>query len=332
MICNVDGWIWGGEDAETSMKKTLISMTKRTRRGSALVAVFFMIAILGMVMYAGAKALDADSQHTQMMRGRVLAKRFAQMGIELGRHPVMKEGDPLLYHQAPNGGGFAVTLVSEEARLNINVILQGSDTSLLRRLFTRWGLEAQQTSMLIDALKDWVDADDKTSLNGAERRDYEKAGFKGMPFNRPFRDLDEMLLVFGMAELDYLRPDWREWFTVFGNGRVDVNDARPELISLLADVPLERVQPVLTFRAGQDGVLRTMDDQKLTSVPQLAQMLGVFHPKIVAYLNQWVQFQGPVRRIESIGRFGDVSRKFVLITQNQSALWRGEIPSYGKGS
>ncbi len=313
------------------MKRTIPSLPQRARRGSALVAVFFMIAILGMVMYAGAKALDSDTQHSRLTRARVLAKRYAQMGIEVGRHPVIKEGDPLLYHRAPDGGGFEVTLVSEEARLNINVLLQSGDPALLRRLFTRWGLEAQRASMLIDALMDWVDADDKTRLNGAERRDYEKAGFRNLPFNRPFKDLDEMMLVFGMEELDYLRPDWREWFTVFGNGKVDVNDARPELISLLADVPLERVAPVTAFRAGKDGILRTLDDQKMTSVPQLAQMLGVFHPKIVAHLEQWVQFQGPVRRIESVGTLGGLSRKFILITQNQSALWRGELPSHGQG-
>jgi type II secretory pathway component PulK len=297
-----------------------------------LVAVFFMIAILGMVMYAGAKALDADTQHSRLTRSRVLAKRYAQMGIELGKHPQMKDGDPLLWHSAPDGGGFEVKLVSEEARLNINVILQSGDTTLLKRLFLRWGLEAQQTSMMIDALKDWVDADDKTNLNGAEKRDYEKAGFKGMPFNRPFKDLDEMMLVFGMAEVDFVMPDWREWFTIYGAGKVDVNDARPELIALLADVPLERVAPVTTFRAGIDGILRTPDDQKMTSVPQLAQMLGVYQPRMVAQLTQWVQFQGPIRRIESIGSMGGLRRKFVLITQNQEALWRGEIPSHGKGT
>lgn len=314
------------------MKLTSLQRLQRARRGSALVAVFFMIAILGMVMYAGAKALDADAQHSRLTRARVLAKRYAQMGIELGKHPQMKDGDPLLWHSAPDGGGFEVKLVSEEARLNINVILQSGDTTLLRRLFGRWGLDAQQTSMMIDALKDWVDADDKTSLNGAEKRDYEKAGFKGMPFNRPFKDLDEMMLVFGMAEVDVIRPDWREWFTIYGNGKVDVNDASTELIALVADVPLERVAPVTKFRAGVDGVRRTLDDQKLTSVPQLAQMLGIYQPKVVEQLSQWVQFQGPIRRIESIGSMGGLSRKFVLITQNQSALWRGEIPSHGKGT
>lgn len=314
------------------MKKTRLSPLTHTQRGSALVAVFWMIAVLGMVMYAGAKALEADSRHAQLMRGRMLAKRYAQMGIEVGRHPVIREGDPLLRHDSPDGGGFEVTLVAEEARLNINVLLQSGDTILLRRLFNRWGLQPEQISALLDALKDWVDPDDHTSLNGAERREYENLGLKGMPFNRPLNDLDEMMLVLGMAELDAMRPDWREWFTVFGDGRVDVNDARSELISLLADVPMERVAPITVFRAGADGVRGTQDDQRLQSVPQLAQMLGVYQPRVVEHLNRWTQFQGPIRRIESVGRLGGLRRKFVLITQNQAALWRGELPSYGQGS
>ena len=314
------------------MKRTHSSLKRRAERGSALVTVFFMIAVLGMVMFAGAKALDADAEHARMTRGRILAKRYAQMGLEVGRHPVIKDGDPLLYYGSPDGGGYQVTLASEEARLNINFILQSGDTSLLRRLLTRWGLEPQQASMLIDALKDWVDSDDKTSLNGAERRDYEKAGFRGMPFNRPFRELDEMMLVFGMPELGSLRPDCDGRLTLFGGGKVDVKDARPELISLLGDVPLDRVAPVLKYRSGQDGVLKTIDDQKLTSVPQLAQLLGVYHTHVVEQLNRWVQFQGPIRRIESTGRLGGVQRKLVLITQNQAALWRGEIPIHGQGT
>jgi general secretion pathway protein K len=314
------------------MRVTRGAAGERGRRGSALVAVFFMIAILGMVMYAGAKALEADAGHSRLTRARVLAKRYAQAGIELGRHPQMRDGDPLLWYSGPDGGGFQVTLLSEEARLNINTLLLSGDNTLLKRLFARWGLAPEQVSMLVDALRDWVDADDKTGLNGAEKRDYEKAGFRGMPFNRPFREVEEMMMVFGMTELDAMRPDWREWFTVYGGGKVDVNDARAELISVLADVPVERVGPVMTFRAGVDGAPRTQDDQKLTSVPQLAQMLGIYHPKAVEQLNQWVQFQGPVRRIESVGTMGGLSRKFVLITQNQGALWRGEIPSHGKGT
>ena len=150
-----------------------------------------------------------------------------------------------------------------------------------------------------------------------------------MPFNRPFSQVDDMLLVRGMGVLEQARPDWREWFTVFGNGMIDVNDARPELIALIGEVPMERVGPLLTFRAGPDGVRHTDDDGRLNSVPQFAQMLGIFQPSIVERLTTWIQFSGPIRRIESTGFMGGVRRRLVLITQSDAALWRGEIPAHG---
>ncbi len=305
---------------------------RKRQQGSALIAVFWMIAILGMVVFAGAKALDSDTRQTRQIRGRTYAKRLAQMGIEVGRHPSIQPGDPLLHHAGADGGGFEVKLVSEEARLNINVLLQSGDKILLPRLFTAWGLKSEAVAALHDALKDWVDADDHTSFQGAETRDYEKAGLTGMPFNKPFKDVDEMLLVRGMDRLNTLRPDWREWFTVHGDGRVDVNDARADLIALLANVPVERVAPLLTLRAGVDGALGTRDDVRLTSAVQVAQLLGVFQPGIVEQLTRWVQFAGPIRRIESTGEFGGIRRRLVLILQNQQALWRGELPSYGQDS
>ena len=300
------------------------------QRGSALIVVFWMIAVLGMVMFAGAKALQADTQYTRMMRGRIFAKRYAEMGLEVARHPAIKEDDPLLHFSANDGGGYNVKLVAEEARLNANHLIQTGDKVLLPRLFTSWGFKAEFVSALCDALKDWVDADGNVSLNGAEKRDYEKRGFEGMPFNRPFKEVEEMLHVRGMDIVNIERPDWREWFTVFGDGRVDVNDARPELIALLADVPMERLQPLLKLRAGRDGALHTQDDVRLNSVPQVAQLLGIFQPQTVAQLTQWIQFAGPIRRIECVGTLGPLHRKLILITQDGRAVWRGEIPAHGK--
>lgn len=295
-----------------------------------MIAVFWMIAVLGLVIYAGAKALEADASYSRQMRGRTYAKRLAHMGLEIGRHPGLPVHDPLLFYTNEDGGSYAVRIVAEEARLNINVLLQMDDRVLLPRLFAAWGLKPEFAAGLRDALKDWVDADSHVGLNGAEARDYEKAGLEGMPFNRPFQSVEEMLLVRGMGEVEAVRPDWREWFTVFGDGRVDVNDARAELIALLANVPVERVQPLLTLRAGPDGAAGTQDDVKLSTVPQVAQLLGAFQPQVVEQLTRWIQFNGPIRRIESTGRFGDIGRRWVLITQNQKALWRGEIPTHGQ--
>jgi hypothetical protein len=238
----------------------------------------------------------------------------------------MELHDPLLSGYGESGGSYQVNITTEEARFNINTLLLNSDRSILKRVFTHWGVKPEAASALVDALKDWVDVDSSVSLNGAEKRDYEKVGFQDVPFNRPFKDLDEVLLVRGMDQLSAARPDWREWFTVYGDGRIDINEARSEFIQVLANVPPERLQQFDRFRAGPDGGRGTIDDGRLSSAVQLAQRLGVFQPKIVQELQQWVQFQGPIRRIESTGRFNDLSRKIVLITQNNQTLWRGEVP------
>lgn len=302
--------------------------TRQTQRGSALIAVFWLIAILSMIMLVGVRMLETDTKINRVNRARIYAQRFAETGLAIGRHPMITLDDPLLHHRGDNGGGYDVTIRSEEARLNINILLLSSDRTLLKRLFTSWGMNADDAPALVDALKDWVDADDLISLNGAEKREYEKEGFDGMPFNRPFKDLDEMSLVRGMDKLAELRPDWRDWLTVHGDGHVDVNDARPEIIALLADVPIERVAPLLEFRRGPDGAQDTMDDRRISSVPQLAQLLGAYQPNVVQQLTQWVRFDGIIRRIESVGKMGGINRRLVLITQANQVLWRGEVPDH----
>jgi hypothetical protein len=294
-------------------------------RGSSIMAVFWMIAVLGMILFAASKLLKSDTDTARLFRDRAFAKRFAEKGLEIGRHPRIELYDPLLSGSGEGGGSYQVKLTTEEARFNINTLLLTSDGAILKRIFTHWGLKPDYTAALVDALKDWVDTDDLISLNGAEKRQYEKSGLKNIPFNRPFKDLDEVLLVRGMDVIQSARPDWREWFTVYGDGRIDINEARTDFVSALTNLPMDRMGPFDRFRAGPDGGRGTLDDGKLSSAVQLAQMLGVFQPKIVQELQQWVQFQGPIRRIESTGRFNELSRKFILITQNNQTLWRGEI-------
>jgi general secretion pathway protein K len=300
---------------------SVTSLRRKTEHGSALIAVFWMIAVLGMVMFASAKMLEDDTRSARLMRDRAFAKRNAEKGLELGRHPRMELYDPLL-----QGDGYSVTVTTEEARFNINALLLSSDRLILKRIFNKWGFKPEFSAQVIDAMKDWVDADSNVSLNGAEKREYEKHELQDLPFNKPFKDLDEILLVRDFHIVNAMYPGWRDWFTVHGDGKLDVNEARSEFIAVLADVPQERMKALDVFRAGRDGARGTLDDGKLNSAIQVAQMLTVFQPKIVQELQQWVQFQGPIRRIESVGSHNELSRKLVLITQNHQTLWRGEIP------
>jgi type II secretory pathway component PulK len=296
------------------------------KRGSALIAVFWMIAVMGMVIFSATKLLHADTSAARIMRDRAQAKRFAETGLEIGRHPRMEQYDQLLMHDNGEGGSYNVVITTEEARFNINALLLNSDREILKRIFLSWDYKPEFVSKLVDALKDWVDADDKVELNGAEKREYQKLGFDKLPFNQPFKDLDEMLLVRGMEIVNATHPGWREWFTVYGDGRIDMNEARPEVIAVLANVPMKQLTPLLTLRNGKDGTHHTMDDGRLSSAAEVAQLLGAYQPKTLQELLQWTQFQGPIRRIESTGTYNTVSRKLVLITQNNQTLWRGEMP------
>ena len=301
--------------------------SRQTQRGSALIAVFWLIAMMGMIVFVGVRVLETDTRVARTNRARIYAKQQAETGLAIGRHPKVGLDEPLLHGTDGNGNGYDVTLRSEEARFNINVLVGEPGHGMLKRMLTAWQMPADEAAALADALKDWVDADELVSLNGAEKRDYEREGFDSFPFNREFKNLDEMAFVRGMERLQEIKPDWRDFFTVLGDGRVDVNDARPEIIALLANVPVERVEPVMQLRRGRDGVLDTMDDMRLTSVPQLAQLLGAFQPAVVNQLSTWVRFDGAIRRIESIGRMGGFSRRLVLITQGDAVLWRGELPT-----
>lgn len=301
--------------------------SRQAQRGSALIAVFWLIAMMGMIVFVGVRVLETDTNVARTNRARIYAMRQAETGLAIGRHPKVGVDEPLLHGKDENGNGYDVTIRSEEARFNINILVGEPGHGMLKRILAAWGMPADEAAALADALKDWVDADELVSLNGAEKRDYEREGFDSFPFNREFKNLDEMAFVRGMERLREIKPDWRDFFTVLGDGRVDVNDARPEIIALLANVPVERVEPVMQLRRGRDGVLDTMDDMRLTTVPQLAQLLGAFQPAVVNQLSTWVRFDGAIRRIESVGRMGAFSRRLVLITQGDTVLWRGELPA-----
>ena len=74
-------------------------------------AVFWMIAVLGMVLFAATKMLHADTSGARVTRDRMFAKRFAEMGLEVGRHPGIELYDPLLSYSGENGGSFQVQII-----------------------------------------------------------------------------------------------------------------------------------------------------------------------------------------------------------------------------
>ncbi len=296
---------------------------KNNQRGSSLVATFWLIATLGMVIFGATKFISVDGKLLAARKGMAFARAQAESGLAIGAHPNTRRGDELLNREFDDGGAYAVTLSTEESRLNINEVLKRNESATLARLFQIWGLSPQDASALADGIKDWVDADDLASLNGAERGAYPNPA---MPFNRPFRSLDEVALVRGMDVLERVRPNWRDAFSMWAKDKLDVNTADADVIAAVTSIDLGAAEIFINVRAGADAIAGTFDDRRFITAPEALAAMNVA-PQLMASLDAALTTEGKTRRVESAGKFGDYRKKLVLISRGASTLWRGEMPT-----
>lgn len=285
-------------------------------RGAALLAVILLIGILAMAAMATLRVVSFDIEIATSKIHGSRAKQVAEMGIAVGSNPAVKRDDPLLhYFNEETGERYDVRIVSEGGRFNINRIILREDKGLLRSIFVDWGLDLDSASAVADALADWVDADDEAALNGAEKEWYEKQGRINQPFNRPFYNLDEMRLVRGMDVVERHRPNWRDWFTIFSSGGLDVNDADAELIAAAAEINVDQAKVIPETVRGPDGIRDTDDDNPFQDVSSALALLGIGDREDIA-----ARFgsNDTTVRIESIGTAEGARRRINVILRNRT--------------
>ena len=287
------------------------------RRGSALIAVLWLIGILAMAAVATLQMVGLDVKVVHSNIAGFRARQLAEAGIAVGANPAVKRDDPILNQEFDYGEGFHVRIASEAGRFNINSLLLRGDKPLLRSIFMDWGLDMDQADAVVDALSDWVDGDDFVSLNGAEKDWYEERGRINQPFNRPFYSLDEMSLVAGMGEVEKIHPGWRDWFTVWSGGALDVNEAEPELIAAAAEVSVDDAAALVETVLGPDQIRDTEDDARFKNLEEVLAILGVpemMRPIVAPRLT----VNDTTVRIESIGYTPGARHKITLVLRNRT--------------
>ena len=314
--------------------------------------VIWLVAMLSLIIYSTVRIVAHDMDLTIAQKQGFRARQLAEMGINIAMNPVVKEFDTALlnmtWETAPallqEGETLQVRIRGEGGRFNMNRILQTEDRVLLERLFQFWGLANDDADTLIDRMQDWIDTNDETRLKGMEREDYEELGFIGYPFNRPFYSLDELLLVPGFDVLAANAPDWRDYFTIYSTGGLDLNEAEPKVIAaaMLASSPtadplddfprfLEEAQEfVQDFRWGPDGVEDTQDDQQLQDINSALAMLNIVDTDGMA--QQRFTLNDQTVHIESVATVGEYRKRVVLIVRGRNAtpqiLTREEVPLF----
>jgi hypothetical protein len=120
-----------------------------------------------------------------------------------------------------------------------------------------------------------------------------------------------MSLVRGMELVEQANPDWRNWFSVLASGKLDVNEARPEVITTITGVSMTTAQNLQRNRLGPDGIRSTQDDMRL-DMPSALVMLGIPTNSPLANI---ISVDSPTQRIVVRVRVGDLEREVSAVVQ-----------------
>lgn len=294
---------------------------KGSQNGFALIAVIWVVGFLSMILSVTIMLLQIDSESTISDEHSFRAWLQAHKGLSYASHPDIERGDEaLIYEPADLDEGYNVVIRSEASRINLNYVIRRRDKLLLKNLFNHWLDDDEKATELADAMVDWVDKDDVVNLNGAENEWYEAQGFEGRPFNRNFQSLEEVRLVKGFNEVEALDPNWKEWFTLYSEGAIDIHEAGAEVLSVVAETELDNAEEFVQNIKGEDDLLGTTDDVRHASVALALDSLESEQINRRLILNRFI-LQGATLRVESEGRSGDFRNKIQAVIRR-----RGDVP------
>ena len=266
-------------------------------------------AVIGLVSHLS-RGLDESIYAEKEFRARLLLQSARTLAV----HPDIEWGDPLLHQWVSSASSYEVTMTTEGTRLGINQLAtSAAQRQFAQRLFEKWGMDAWQAEVLTESIADWIDPGDRPRSHGAERDYYAALGRPDLPYNRPLDDIEDVMMIRGSEELDNVRPDWRDFFTIYGDGGIDLHRASAEMLAVLFDVTESEVSRFVSARLGADGLPDTIDDRRFTTLAEVRSVLDV--PQInYAAVSALLTLDHAVKRTECLARAGSLERRLTIIS------------------
>lgn len=270
------------------------------------------ITVLGVVEY-----IRYSAEESKLAAYEFRALHLAESGLAVGLHPNTRRGDIVMKQKIGPDSGFDVVINYEGARLPINYVTDERLREAIYNLLIYWQLNASDASIVADSLADWVDTDNSPRANGAESDYYKQLGIYDAPRNQGFVRVDEMLLVRGMDVVDRHKPDWREFFSIYGEGQIDLRTVFKDVLIAVTGSSEGDVVRFLRERDGADGIPGTEDDRRIRD-DEAYQLLGLAGDRLNAIKGIVNDDDTTLRRITSIGWVGTKRSKIVIVTRRNS--------------
>jgi general secretion pathway protein K len=301
------------------------AVLRHRRQGSALLLVLFAIILLTGLITATVGFVKNDVDEYGALNKQFRARQLAESGLAFGIHPqVQNEDRPLLEQQTPDGGRFRVTISSESTKLNVNAILQAGRDDLLENLFARWGVAPKDAEAAVKGLRNYLSSPQRTqpalqttnavqatpqSTNatqpGSQNTNVAQLG-------QQFAAVEEMSLVPEFGPVIEKQPDWTNFFTIWGDGKIDVNLADADTIELITGVSPATADEFVKYRWGPDGKPFTLDDRVYNSMDEVRAALGM-SPEQFQLVEGLLSLTSAVDRIESTGIIAGYEKTIVVV-------------------
>jgi general secretion pathway protein K len=256
--------------------------------------VLWVIVVLGAVGAGVAAAARGQTRLVETVRARTVARYAAESGVvaakarleEMFRAAETPEEQARVFGRFEEeikewgeltvaGARYQVAVTDLGARVDLN----NSDEEIILALFEEFLGESDGAS-LVSALQDWIDEDDERLPDGAEARDYARAGSPFRPTNRPLLRLDELTRIRGFS--DSVAAVLAPYVTVWGDGLVNVNTASRPVLAAMPEIGPDAAEYVASAREQGEVMVNTaavwreiVDRSGGSMVPQLTEVSTV---------------------------------------------------------
>lgn len=312
------------------------------RSGAALLLALWALFLLSTMVISW--ALDINSRLVVSGNAsRVLdAEAMASSGADVALHPLIQPGSPNLHRQMSDRESYDVQITGEEGRLDLNWLTLNEDPTklaILRQYLTLKGVEMNDLDTMIDSLLDWVSPNQGLHhLNACPETD------NYQPPHAPLTSVDDLKKICGWEKFTS-RSGWDDDLTVLplyaiGQYQIDLawasRDVLRALSAIFPGMSDDRVDRFLQLRRGPDGIDGTADDYQFGvtaqgtassalaggSLPtEVLTTLGLNQQQPQQQPNQQqpqqqltlLTFKGPILRVVSTGKAGDVTRAVQMI-------------------
>lgn len=253
----------------------------RNKNGFVLVIVLWVLAILTVLSIGFARRALLDCRAAAFTLDHAKALSLARAAVERGIVELRNKDMQDLFHQQAGR-----TSCSQQWAMPGDLSDQKAFTSLegseVQDELCRYEIRDEDRMINLNTATEEVLLQVKALTVSVRRAIAVRRESTTDPDRRTFQRIEELRSIEGVTDKDWYgdgqTPGLRDLLTVWGDGRVNINTAPPEVLRCIPSLDGLAVDAIVRYRKGPDGVLYTADDGEFLTLDELTSKAGVHVP------------------------------------------------------